>query len=400
MTDALRLQEHGQVDLRLEESTAVYLERAYEHALDVRMLGVGLYRVTAKSHVGVIVAPRLEILITPKCGLANTMAMIGWAYDLAAFRDERTLLADVKDFREALVALFLTECERLLRQGIRRGYGEREDDLVSMRGRLRVDAHARRGPGSAWRLPCRFEEFTGDVPFNQVLRYTLEQIGPPPAPRFASRLQRLRHLLQELSLVRFRPSDIEAFSYDRLNEHYRPVHALCRLILEARGVELEQGSMSTGSLLVDMNRLFEAFLARWLQAHLRAPWSLRSQWQSTLDQGQQVAIRPDLVLLREGRPVLVADTKYKVDKVRPSREDAYQALAYCRGLGVRQCVLIYPDLGRDGSRVTVRDGENAIGVAGIPLGRSWAEVLEAMEGLARELVRSGEETSSVGEACV
>jgi hypothetical protein len=50
-------------------------------------------------------------------------------------------------------------------------------------------------------------------------------------------------------------------------------------------------------------------------------------------------MRPDIVIRREGVPVLVIDAKYKLD---PAQSDLYQALAYCHGLEVGAAVLVHP----------------------------------------------------------
>ena len=50
-----------------------------------------------------------------------------------------------------------------------------------------------------------------------------------------------------------------------------------------------------------------------------------------LDTGGRLEMRPDLVFVRDGKTVLVADTKYKELKVgKPAVADVYQMLAYCR----------------------------------------------------------------------
>src|SRR5262249_40443884 len=54
-------------------------------------------------------------------------------------------------------------------------------------------------------------------------------------------------------------------------------------------------------------------------------------------------IRPDLLVARGSRPLLVLDAKWKRLPGSPLlREDVYQVLAYCTALGLEQALLVYP----------------------------------------------------------
>lgn len=78
-----------------------------------------------------------------------------------------------------------------------------------------------------------------------------------------TRLQRLRHIFGQIRRRVFRPPEIDRVHYDRLTEHYRSLHALCKLLLLGRGLEHESGCFPMGSFLVDMNALFESYVTRW-----------------------------------------------------------------------------------------------------------------------------------------
>src|SRR5262249_15305244 len=56
-----------------------------------------------------------------------------------------------------------------------------------------------------------------------------------------------------------------------------------------------------------------------------------------------IHLRPDIILKKDGGPVLVADAKWKRLRGTPLvTEDLYQVLAYCTALGVGRGVLVYP----------------------------------------------------------
>ena len=238
-------------------------------------------------------------------------------------------------------------------------------------------------------LPCRFEDYTADLPLDQVIRYTLHRVGNTGEPGLDRRLRRLRSAFTSATLKTVRASELSDVTYDRLTRHYEPIHALCRLILDALGAEID-GALPMGSFLVDMNRLFERFVAAWLSEHLPPPWSLATQLHTPLDRAGRIRLAPDLVLQHRDRVAVVADTKYKLAGGVPDPHDLYQALAYCRALRIPNAVLVYPDLRAPARPIVVRDGENVLHVDGIELDREWSDVEEQMSGLLHRLLALGE----------
>jgi hypothetical protein len=54
-------------------------------------------------------------------------------------------------------------------------------------------------------------------------------------------------------------------------------------------------------------------------------------------------LRPDIAILRAGRPEVIVDAKWKrLPEDGQIPEDVYQALAYACFLGTRRAVLVYP----------------------------------------------------------
>ncbi|MEZ4647164.1 MAG: hypothetical protein R3E97_00015 [Candidatus Eisenbacteria bacterium] len=382
----LDLVEYGHASLELQPETVEHLSRHFSDAVTLSPRGGRKFHLEANARIGTIVAPELEIRIRPKVPLRSLLYMLGHAYRLGKYRRETIDQLERPDIRELLIVIFAGQVEDLVRRGLRQGYCEEEDELQFLRGRVMVDQMIRRVPGRSLRTPCRYEEYSPNLIHNQILRYTLEQLPVVMDANLVTRLQRLRHLLGELRWRTFRIPEIRSVSYDRLTEHYRPLHALCELLLSARGLEHEAGGYPMGSFLVDMNDLFEAFVARWFEDHLPRPYAVLTQHRTYLDRGRAIAIRPDLVVTRRGAACLVADTKYKRLKTSgPGNHDAYQVLAYCRVLGVRTGVLLYPTPAKNG-RYVVRDGENLIQTDGPGLSGEPVDVAREMGALVDRVV--------------
>ncbi len=70
-----------------------------------------------------------------------------------------------------------------------------------------------------------------------------------------------------VSLQPFKFSDCVGIKYHRLNEDYQPLQTLCRFFLDNIGVSHQRGSYLILPFLIDMARLYEKFVAEWLNLH-------------------------------------------------------------------------------------------------------------------------------------
>lgn len=393
----LRLSEFESRVVELSSEALAYLHATFPHQLEVTSTGEpNHYLLTARHHVGSIRGPDIEIRIEPKVGTVGLFYMIGYAHSLLQLGRERIDHDQAEDVYDLLLLVLTGQLEELVLRRLRRGYVERSEDLPVVRGRLLIDQVLRRPAATSMRIPCRHEEFTADLLHNQVIRHTLEMLPFPRDLALARRLRRLRSAFRFATRKRFAPSDIDSLDYDRLTDHYEPIHRLCRLLLEASGVGEREGGHPFATFLIDMNKLFERFVAEWLRAHLPSEYLLDTQVHDYLDRGHNIPVIPDLVLRRRGEIVLVADTKYKrVREGAPGASDAYQLLAYCRTLGVRTGVLIYPNR-LTASLYRARDGENALIADGVELGSSPSAIDTHMKALAARIATLGLQATQLG----
>ncbi|HRA48938.1 MAG TPA: hypothetical protein PK819_12790, partial [Thermomicrobiales bacterium] len=134
--------------------------------------------------------------------------------------------------------------------------------------------------------------------------------------------------------------------YHRLNDDYQPIHRLCRLFLELLSLEHQSGETELRAFLIDMNALFEKYVAKALEGTTPVGGKVLDQEHRHLDVGKTISIKPDLVLRYALADILIADTKYKdVDNKDVREGDLYQMTAYCLSQGVDDGLLIYPASG-------------------------------------------------------
>lgn len=335
----------------LAETEAEFLWRRYPAQVAVDFPSPksdGQWQVTALGWAGYIpVSPELGLSLQPKVPLANLFRMLEYASQLHSFRFLPELVAchSLPEFYEYLAGVLAGKvCERG-RKGFYRAYLPQVERLPYVRGRLDVPGLAR-SPEQV-RPVCRYQQRTTDIEDNQILSWTLWRIMQSGlcSERGLPAIRRAYRALQ--GLVTLTPYPAQACAgraYNRLNEDYRPLHALCRFFLEHTGPGHTSGDRTMLPFLVNMARLYERFVAGWLEAHLPPGLGLEPQAQVYLSDTDQLHFEIDLVVYETGHsgaPRYVLDTKYKAAS-GPITEDIAQVIAYAQATGCRQAVLVYP----------------------------------------------------------
>ena len=304
------------------------------------------WQLTSQGWVGYIpLTDSFHLSLIPKVPVANLFRMLEYAYRL-----DFTILEGLMD-SESVIELYerlaLVLARRVLdriRKGLYRSYVPKNDDLPYVRGRIDVMAHIRNLQRVA--LPCNFEEHTTDVEENQILLWTLTRILESGicTERSLPHIRQARRALLGLSTLQ--PFSARACSdrlYNRLNQDYEPLHALCRFFLEHTGPTHRLGDRRMLPILIDMDRLFELFVVEWLRKHIPARYSVLGQENVQFHMGHIVSIKIDITVkdLETGQTVFVLDTKYK-GAAQPAAADIEQVVAYAQAKGCTRAALIYP----------------------------------------------------------
>jgi 5-methylcytosine-specific restriction enzyme subunit McrC len=316
------------------------------------------YRLTPAGHVGVIFAPSVRLVIRPKVPVRNLFYLLDPAADFPVTDDSTTATpgTEALDFLAARLARLLAERSRA---GLHRAYAERADSGPFLQGRLDVPAQLRDPAGRKDALHCRYEDFTVDVPCNQVGKATALLLVRSPLVAEGVRAGLRQALLgyEGVRPVPLGPDCFAAAAPDRLTEAYRPLLELCRLLADSLDPGAHAGADAGPAFLLDLERVFE----RYLTAGLVRAFAGRPGYgvavgplyhASPPTPGRpDFTVRPDVTVSRRGSLALVVDAKWKrLPRTSLVTADAYQALAYCAALGVGRAALVYP-----GRRDRVRD---------------------------------------------
>jgi len=378
LADVIVIREYDERDLYLDPEEVQLLRGDYSAQIDLVPTGkASWYKIISKQYVGFIALPSgRKIEIQPKVRIGVLFAMLAKAHDLGKFLPKPVGQATVEELFEFIVEKFCSLMEDLVAHGILRNFENFQENLIPIKGKLLLTESLRHNPGVIINHHCDFTLHTPDILENQILKLACYSLLPfnYKIPLLNGRLRRILGALADVSLNYEGDLDTEKIEYHRLNEHYRPVLLLAKMLLNNLSPSGKRGAESFQSFLIDMNTLFEKYIEKILEdAAVKSGLSCKTQDTNYLALGNQIQVKPDVVIYDRLDPMLAIDAKYKTND---PNADIYQALAYCHALKIPKTILVYPESqGVTKKRFRIQpDGEYEIGPAVIDLSGSVEEL--------------------------
>lgn len=364
----VRLGEYESAELGPGQLTAHDLDRLYalqaRGCLTLTTARAG-WRLKAEATVGVLTLDRVGLVIEPKFAIPGEqlIAWLAYALHTTVPTAARRWSASSDGYADLVAAALLEECEKLLREGLRRDYARRQSLAPVLRGRLDVAAQMTRRFGQLDQLHVRTFDREADIGDNRVLGTALKAAFSLTSD---SGLARGLHGVADAFPHSGTPAAalraLERTRYTRLNAHYRAAHTWARLLLSGGGVDdlLTDHGSTAGGLLLAMPALWEAVVRR-LATEAVAPHGGRpvpSNGKTGItvrgDLGSTSTFRPDLLLSLPGpgthqHALLPLDAKYKrYDRHGVSAGDIHQLLTYSVGytpVSMPSAVIVHPQPG-------------------------------------------------------
>ena len=360
----------------------------------------GEYYLRPGSIVGAFEIGELSILIEPKIGIPQLLSLACYAMGVIKLQDLKMF-----DFKrdealpDMLACALSAGARQAFRRGLLHGYRTEEETLYGIRGRIRFDDQLRRRFAIAMPVEVRYDEFTNDILANQLVKAAAVRLGKMQLRSKEARrgLGWVGGMLSGVSWVGFPPRKVPEVAFDRLNDHYRLVVELARLILRHSEYQSSRGEVRSSGFLVDMDVLFEEFVTRALREALgvseRTFRKVRRRDKVTLDEDRHVRLYPDLSWWDGSVCRFVGDAKYKrISDQRIPNADLYQMLAYATALDLPGGMLIYAQGEAEPMVHKVRHLDKWIAVAALDLSGTLDQVLARVEELAGRIVDLRNET--------
>jgi len=322
--------------------------------------------ISFKNYVGLIqVRADFQIQILPKISFGdgadpgNTRTKRVLLKMLRSMRDfpskvfnDAMLKTDRMNLYEIFINMYLAEVRRLVKHGIRSSYVEREDNLRYFKGKLLTGKHIKTNLVHQERFFVAFEEFHPNRPENRLVRATLEKLQKLTAS--AENGKEIRQLLTAFEMVEPSANYEKDFSkavIDRTTKDYETLLKWSRVFLMNQSFTTFAGTTDSKALLFPMESVYESYVARQVKKAFGPDgWDVSSQDKGSylfVEPRRQFALRPDIVLTRDGRRVIM-DTKWKslVANERKnygiSQGDMYQMYAYSKRYKTPEIWLLYP----------------------------------------------------------
>ena len=361
------------------------------------------YHLTPGSTVGAVEIGDLSVLIRPKIGIPQLLSMACFA--MGAYKSQEQRLFDFKEdetLPDTLALALVAAAQRAFSRGLLHDYLTREEPLYTVRGRIRFDEQIRRRFGIPMPVEVRYEEFTDDILANRLVKAAAARLGKMRlrSEQARQRLGRVASMLDNISLVEFPRRNVPEVRFSRLNEHYRDVVELSRLILRHSSFEASRGRVRATGFLMDMNDVFQDFVTTALREALGvSDRTLRAEQVVYLDQARKVQLKPDLSWWDGDVCTFVGDAKYKrMRDQRVPNADLYQILAYATALNLPGGMLLYAKGEADPVIHEIRHSGKKLQVAALDLSGSLEDILERVEQMADSIRKLRENARRLSHA--
>lgn len=334
--------------------------------------------IQAQQWVGIVQIPGLQVEILPKVDTKssetsaaetdqwyetrrNLLYMLAVSGDVPVrTRDMARLATRRAPLNETLSALFANTLMSELLRGCEKNYVTYEENLRCFKGRLLVGKQVLKNAAHRERFYCRYDQFSEDTALNRIFKAACRVLlDLTQAPATQDKLRHCRLVLDEVSDVAVSPAHFDRITFSRQNERFEDLFHFCRLILGDQAPTIQAGEAQSFSLLFDMNKVFERFIASFLHDRVmpklpecklypQARNNRRPLFQDEKLRGV-LPLEPDILVHHRTRECnLVIDTKWK--RRTSGSEDLYQLYAYTQRFGCVQSILLYPQVSIDPKR--------------------------------------------------
>ena len=267
--------------------------------------------------------------------------MLDYAYNLKSFQflDGLMTCDSLPEFYKRLATIFAYRILNRIQKGLYSTYIKQSQGLTYVRGKIDIKTMSKH----PWKpkLTCQYDHFTQDIEDNQILLWTIYIISRQEICQEKTRIliRKVYHTLQGyLTLSPFTANDCINRKYNRLNEDYYCLHSLCRFFLENTTPSHEKGNYNSLPFLVNMNQLYEKFIAAWLTQHLPPRLGIKTQHHVEYN---SFTFKIDLIIYNKqtNQNLYVLDTKYKTEI---KECDIYQIIAYTFEQNCNHAIIVIP----------------------------------------------------------
>jgi 5-methylcytosine-specific restriction endonuclease McrBC regulatory subunit McrC len=289
--------------------------------------------VTVVDSVGVVAIPGLQLEIRPKIPQSHLLHLVERSGVLPRFGLSATSVREDENLAHLIARWFVAALERVLEEGLSRGYRERMDELKAVRGRVMPLSTARLFYRGRLAVLSEYEDYDFDTPLNRLLLGAARVVAAGVPLPIDIRRRATRAIKRMDEVGEFRWSDLAAQA-ERPTAHYTDAATLAREVIGSSGRSLVSGAGRSWGFLFRTAGPVEAGIRSILKEGLtnevavaKKPFRLGNS---------KMKVNPDLVF---GDVFAVGDVKYKLGENSWNRTDLYEVAAFAAAAELEQAVL-------------------------------------------------------------
>ena len=273
--------------------------------------------------------------------IRNIYYMLSYAFSELRGTDYRYMNVENLDTMKDLCACILTRAVSLqLKRGLIREYIAEEDELMSPKGKIDITASITSGVILNHRLICSYDEFSENSVRNRIVKQTLSVLlASDVKQEYGTEIRKLIRFFADVDFID--PNTINwSMAYDRNNQPYRFLMAICKLVLKDLLMTQADGTLRMMDLLDEraQHAIYEKFILEyyakeWPKLHAN---SSRIKW--GLDEGETPGMLPSMlsdIMLNDGHTWFIIDAKFYSKNVQNNQgrstlisANLYQILSY------------------------------------------------------------------------
>ncbi len=347
----------------------------------------GKYNLESHQYVGVISLSDSKVIIEPKTTIKNLIYMLSSVYNLIGWEKSFVECNTVAEWSDLVAKLFLDLLKQLISKGLNQNYQDTNENSTLIKGQIDFASQFTENFANPIQHNCNYSELSFNTLENQALKLALTNLYELyQQSELSWQISQLQKHLTYINLVNFTSIDFSKFIFSRSNEHYRLPLALAQMILESSSPTFDGRSSLFPAFLIDMNKLFERYVANRLKKYCQETYLdtqqnilIHYQMQGYLDKSSTIKLVPDLVLSKQEKILAVMDTKYKINI--SNNNDYYQIITYCLTKNTNSGFLVYPTWEGEYKEFYVHNSDIVIRCIGIILDKSVEELNSSIDEL-------------------
>ena len=210
---------------------------------------------------------------SPRIPIKNIYYMLCYAWNTLQQAD--TTLTGMEEFDNIynlLAKLMINGSGNIIKRGLHREYIENSEELSMVRGKIDVGNSIKQQSLIRKKLICNFDEFTYNVPFNQILKTTISTLIKSPYlhSELKKELIDIRYRFDHIDEIRITLQTFSLLKYNRNNMHYKMLINICQLIYSGLITNEEGNKLKFADFIRNeqMATLYEKFVLNFYKKHL------------------------------------------------------------------------------------------------------------------------------------